>query len=98
MPAALELEPLVRRGTFRSRRHRQLLEGRVVPWPELAAIQVAYNATQNEHEKRARGLEFELVVRAGVDDMTLPRRDHFERLIDAGIIGPPERCARRRRS
>jgi hypothetical protein len=90
MPAALRLEELVRRGTFRSRRHRHLLEGRVVPWPQLAAIQLAYLATTNEHERRHIGCRFEEAVRGGVEETTDPRRDYFDRLIDAGVVGPAD--------
>jgi hypothetical protein len=51
-------------GSFRSRRHRDLLAtAPVLPWPKLAALQSAYVATEHELERRAIGVELERAVR-----------------------------------
>ena len=49
--------------TFRSRRHRALLDGQLVPWRSLARIQAQYQATAHELERRNLGVEFERAVR-----------------------------------
>lgn len=79
MPAAKSLDAHVRDGTFRSRRHRHLLEGPVVPWPELAVLQARYAATRHELERRAIGVEFERAIRVLSQDETEAKRRAAER-------------------
>jgi hypothetical protein len=68
MPAAKTLDAHVRDGTFRARRHRELLAGPVVEWSTLALLQSRYVATGHELERRAIGVEFERAVRSLNDD------------------------------
>jgi hypothetical protein len=71
VPAALSLEELVRGGGFRARRHRDLLaDAPTLPWPQLAALQSAYVATEHVLERRAIGVAFERAVRTLNEDET----------------------------
>lgn len=56
---ARSLEQHIRQGTFRSRRHRQLLEGPDLSWPLFAQMQARYRAASSEPERQAIGLECE---------------------------------------
>jgi len=88
MPAPKTLVQHSRERTFRSRRHRELLLGPVVPWPELAALQARYAATAHELERRAIGVEFERAV------ARLPANDAIAAtaasLLDEIVNAPPE--------
>jgi hypothetical protein len=64
MPAPKTLADHVQARTFRSRRHHPLLNGPVLPWPELASIQGEYAAATSEPQRRAVGVAFERAVRA----------------------------------
>jgi|SRR5579862_8893229 len=86
---AKSLVALVNDRTFSARRHHDRLEGHVLPWPELAAIQARYVATSHELERRQIALEFERAVRGGFGPGA-DRRDGFASLLDAGVVGPSE--------
>lgn len=72
MPALKSLAQHVHDGSFRSRRHHELLAGTVVPWPELATLQGRYLAAAHPLEKRAIGVEFETVAR------TIPKTERVD--------------------
>jgi hypothetical protein len=84
LPAPLSLEQLVRRKGFRPSRHRELLAGRVLPWPQLAALQGEYVAAGSEPERREIAVRFLRAVTAGAG----PRPEIEGRLLKI-ITGPP---------
>jgi len=63
VPAPKTLDQHVRDGTFRARRHRELLAGPVVEWPKLALLQARYAGTAHNLERRVIAIEFERGVR-----------------------------------
>lgn len=85
VPAAKSLEDHVRDQTFRSRRHHELLDGPVVRWPELAAIQARYRAAEIELERRAFGVTFERAIR---ELAPAKRKDELDALL-AILRRPP---------
>jgi phage terminase large subunit-like protein len=52
----------VRDGTFRARRHHQLLAGPDLPWAGFARLQQRFRRASSEPERRAIGVEFEQAV------------------------------------
>jgi len=91
MPAAKSLAQHVRDGTFRSRNHRDLLVGAVLPWPELAAIQARFAATDHPLERREIGIEFERAMRRlNEDGDEARRRAAAEAELQAIVKGEPE--------
>jgi hypothetical protein len=88
VPAPKTLDQHDRDGTFRARRHRELLAGPVVEWPLLALLQARYAATPHELERRLIGVEFERAMRElDSDDNEREAREGAERelreLLDA---------------
>ena len=67
------LEQHVKRGTFRSRRHLQLLARQPLPaeWPLFARLQARYQAASSDFERRAIGVEFEQAVRAAHQELAV---------------------------
>jgi hypothetical protein len=61
---AKPLTQLVRQGTFRARRHAQLLTQPDVSWDAFAALQRKYRACTEPQERYSVALEFEQAVRA----------------------------------
>ncbi len=84
MPNPKTLADHARDGTFRSRRHHELLAGPAVPWPTLAAIQGLYNAATSEPERRAIGVEFQRAARMEIVD------DELRRELDEILNMPPK--------
>jgi hypothetical protein len=62
--APKRLSEHVRTGSFRARRHRHLLLGDRVAWPELAELQDEYASTTHELERREIAVRFERAVRS----------------------------------
>ena len=68
------LERHLREGTFRARRHHQLLNGPVVAEERLRRLQSDYKAAATERERRAIALEFqEAASRADDPDSVIAR-------------------------
>jgi excisionase family DNA binding protein len=61
---AKSLEALVRAGTFRARRHQELLNGDELTWPAFAALQRKYRRCGSAEERTAVALQFERAVRS----------------------------------
>jgi phage terminase large subunit-like protein len=81
------LADLVREGTFRARRHHELLaEGELVRWKPLAAIQERYRGADNEFEQRSIAREFENEI-----PRLLEQRRRKQKSLDELLakLGPP---------
>jgi excisionase family DNA binding protein len=61
---AKSLEALVRAGTFRARRHQELLNGDELTWPAFAALQQKYRECGSAEERTTVALQFERAVRS----------------------------------
>jgi hypothetical protein len=90
MPAPKSLDQHVRDGTFRARRHRELLAGPVVEWPALALLQASYVATQHELERRVIAVKFERAVRRlGASEDERDRLAAEQREFEEIVTGEP---------
>ena len=99
MPAAKSLSEHVYEGTFRARRHHELLAGPVVAGaPVLAQLQSEYAAAKTDPERRAIGVRFERGVRT-IAEAGEPADNELSRKLDAILATGPSRVnpARRRR-
>src|SRR5690242_9525500 len=86
MPAPKTLDQHVVDGTFRARRHHEMLVGPVVRWEELAQLQARYAAATSEAERRAIGVAFERAAHA-LDFEETP--DPIAVEVDAILALPP---------
>jgi len=86
VPAAKSLSEHVYEGTFRARRHHELLAGPVVAGaPVLARLQSEYAAAKTDPERRAIGVRFERGVRT-IAEAREPADNELSRKLDA-ILG-----------
>lgn len=78
---ARSLEQHVRQGSFRARRHHQLLAREPLPaeWPGFAVLQARYRAATSEPERAAIGLQFE---------QSLAASHARAKALDSGLAGP----------
>src|SRR5690349_17955431 len=84
---AKPLFQLVREGSFRARRHGDLLAGADLPWEAFAALQRTYRACVTEEERYRRALEFERAVK-GAQRQAREQAGGNQRNTPGGAVAP----------
>jgi hypothetical protein len=87
------LTELVLDGTFRARRHHELLAGEDVQWRSLAGIQAHYRAADHELERRRLAVDFENAIPLLHQRRARLKKDLPELLAGLGPAGSVERVA-----